>query len=104
MGYRIEDDCVGCDYCRDCGRKHIKVHFCDKCETYADEWNPLYYSEEYGEVCWDCYKEQFLSKCCDDMDETQCANCGAEAEIMYLCEGEWVCESCLQDLAEKVED
>lgn len=104
MGYRIEDDCVGCDYCRDCGRKHIEVRFCDKCGDYSDEWNPLYLSEDGEELCLDCLKGRYLSKICDDMDETRCAHCGTDAEEMFLVDGEWICEECLINLTERAVD
>lgn len=103
MGNRIENDCVCCERCVNCGRKAVKMHYCDKCDEYADEWNPLYVAEDGSELCWDCYKEQFTEKICDDCDDTKCAHCGAEAEEMYLTDGEWVCEDCLRSLAEKVD-
>lgn len=100
MGYRVEDDCVGCDHCIDCGRKHIKIHYCDVCD---DDVNELFYDLNGREVCWDCFKEQFMSKICDDMDEDRCAQCGTDAEELFQIDGEWVCNECLEELAEKVD-
>lgn len=101
MGYRVEDDCVGCDYCRDCGRKHIKIHYCDVCD---DNVNELFYDLNGREVCWDCFKEQFEQRVCEDDDITECSNCGNTEDILYRVEGEWICEACMMDLAEKVEE
>lgn len=72
-------------------------------KTDASEDNPLYVYEN-KELCWDCYKEQFTQKICDDCDDTLCAECGDEVEILYLYEGEWVCEDCLRNMAERVKE
>ena len=103
MGYNIENDCVGCPQgCANCGRdRDYRVYYCDCCEEHASEDNPLYVYEN-KELCWECYKAQYTEKICDDMDDTLCAHCGYEAEIMYLVDGEWVCEDCLRNIAEKV--
>lgn len=98
MGYEMDNDCVGCEHCVNCGRGDFKAYYCDECEEYTDELF-LYESKE---LCWDCYKEKFNSKCCDDMDDTRCANCGSEADELFFYDGEWVCEDCLKELAEKV--
>lgn len=103
MGFRIEDNCVGpCPMgCIHCGRSHEHVYYCDRC----DAENELLYEADNGdEVCWECYKDQYLRKICDDCDTTKCSNCGSEAEEMFNIEGnEWVCESCLKDMAERVD-
>lgn len=99
MGFKVEDDCVGCERCAHCDRDHIEIRYCDKCEEHTDE---LFYDLKGREVCWECYKEQFLSKICDDCDETKCSNCGSEAEEMFRFGSEWYCESCLKDMAERV--
>ena len=102
MGYRVDDDCVGCPQgCVHCGRGEYEVYYCDKCGFTTKD---LYIGPKGKEFCWDCYKEQFISKICDDLDEERCAQCGSEAEEMFQIDGEWVCEECLKDLAEKVED
>ena len=103
MGYTIENRCVGCPQgCVHCGRdKDYRQYYCDNCGTNASEDNPLYvYGDQ--ELCWDCYKDQFTQMLCDDMDDTLCAHCGAEAETLYLYAGEWCCEDCLMDMAERV--
>ena len=102
MGHRIENNCVGCEHCVNCGQREESVYYCDECGDYEDMWNPLYRTEDGRELCWDCYKSQYTEKICDDMDETKCAHCGKEAEYMYLVDGEWVCEECLESMAEKV--
>lgn len=103
MGFRIEDNCVGpCPMgCIHCGRSHEHVYYCDRCDT---ENEPLYETEDGEELCLDCYKEQYMSKICDDMDETLCAHCGSDAEEMFLVDGEWVCEECLINMAERVKE
>lgn len=104
MGHRIENNCVGCEYCINCGQRHESVFFCDECDEYADEWNPLYVAENGEEVCWDCYKNQYTEKICDDMDEQKCSECGSDAEYLYEVEPNvWLCESCLREQAERVD-
>lgn len=102
MGFRIEDNCVGpCPMgCIHCGRSHEHNYFCDEC---GDEYLEELFEYDGKELCWECYKKEFLSKICDDMDETKCAHCGNEAEYMYLVDGEWVCEDCLKGMAERVQ-
>lgn len=101
MGYEWDNDCVGCDYCINCGRREdFKVYFCDKCEECTDE---LYVGCNGEELCEDCYKGQFNSKICDDLDEDHCADCGAEAEELFDYDGEWLCSSCLMERAERVD-
>lgn len=102
MGFRIEDDCVGCDYCINCGKKHIHVHYCDECDTYADEWDALYLLDD-KELCIECVKEHLTSKLCDDMDEELCQRCKNEANILYQYDGEWLCEECLKSVLERVD-
>ena len=103
MGFYHESGCQGCAECIGCGRqfRNYKIRYCDKCE---DEVDKLYYDEYGREICWECYKEQYLSKYCDDMDETHCEKCGSEAEEMFQVDGEWLCESCLESIAEEVEE
>ena len=102
MGFREEEACNDCPDCHGCSRKYkkFKVWYCDKCEKSTDE---LYYGFKNEELCWDCFKEQFLTKICDDLDETKCSNCGNEAEEMFRFGSEWVCAHCLKDMAERVD-
>ena len=102
MGFRIEDNCVGpCPMgCIHCGRSNQHVYYCDRCDT---ENEPLYEADNGDEVCWDCYKAQYIEKICDDMDEERCSVCNSDAEYLYLVGGSWVCESCLKDMAERVD-
>ena len=104
MGFRIEDNCVGpCPMgCIHCGRSREHNYFCDECdEEYLEEL----FEYDGKELCGECYKSKFNQKICDDMDDTLCAECGKEAEVLYQIEGnEWVCESCLMDMAEKIHD
>lgn len=101
MGFRIEDNCVGCPMgCINCGRRHQHVYYCDRCNT---ENEPLYEADNGDEVCWDCYKEQYTEKICDDMDEEHCNLCNSDAEYLYEVEPNvWLCESCLREQAERV--
>lgn len=100
MGFRIEDNCVGCPMgCINCGRRHQHVYYCDHCEDYTDEL----YEYEGQELCWDCYKESLIEKMCDDMDDEVCAECHKEADFLYQLNGDWYCSECLEHLAEKVE-
>lgn len=103
MAYEIENNCVGCERCAHCGRDRQEVHYCDKCGDYADGFNPLYVGENGEELCWDCYKEQFNEKMCDDMDDERCHECHNEADFLYQKDGYWYCSECLEKLAEKVD-
>jgi len=47
----IENDCVSCEYCINCGRKHSEVHYCDICnEVIVDECVGDYDFD----CCWEC--------------------------------------------------
>jgi hypothetical protein len=46
---RIENDCVGCDYCVNCGRKEVEHFYCDKC---GDEGS--LYEYDGDELCESC--------------------------------------------------
>ena len=103
MGFRIEDNCVGpCPMgCIHCEKSHEHNYFCDEC---GDEYLEELFEYDGKELCWECYKDQYLRKICDDCDTTKCSNCGSEAEEMFNIEGnEWVCESCLKYMAETVD-
>lgn len=104
MGFRIENNCVGpCPMgCINCGRRHEHVYYCDVCDDYADEDNPLY-EYENKELCWECYKAMFTEKICDECDDSRCSECGQESEYLYEVEKNvWVCEECLKNMAERV--
>lgn len=103
MGYEIENDCVGCETCANCGRdRDYRVYYCDCCEEHASEDNPLYVYEN-KELCWECYKAQYTEKICDDMDDSTCSECNRESDYLYEVEHNlWVCEDCLKEMAERV--
>ena len=100
MGHVIEDNCVGCEICRHCGRDRQEAWFCDDCGDYTDE---LYVGEHGDELCWECYKGQYISKICDDCDDSTCDLCGREAEEMFQVSGDWFCTECLIEMAERVD-
>lgn len=51
---KIENDCVGCDVCYNCGRKEVEYVYCDKCgESIGDD----FYEHDGGEYCYDCWLE-----------------------------------------------
>ena len=54
MATVYEDDCVGCDYCINCGKKHAKYYICDECKEYVDDL----YEYDGEELCIDCVKER----------------------------------------------
>lgn len=104
MGYTRENDCVGCPQgCVHCGRgRDYKAYFCDGCGEYFRSMSAdVAYEHDKGIYCEECYKKLFTSKICDDMDESKCARCEYEAEELYHVDGEWICEQCLLDGADK---
>ena len=57
MALRIENHCNHCDIpCRNCGLKHVKVYYCDRCDPNKEyELNAEDIYEDDGEdVCLDC--------------------------------------------------
>ena len=103
MGYEIENECVGCETCANCGRdRDYRVYYCDNCGDNASEDNPLYVFEGQ-ELCWECYKSKFNEKLCDDCDDSTCSECNRESDYLYEVEHNlWVCEDCLKEMAERL--
>lgn len=100
MAYEWDNDCVGCDYCINCGRGTHKVWYCDKCGFCE---GTLYKGENGEDLCWECYCGQFESRILEAGDDTLCANCGRDNEELFLVDGEWICEDCLRDMAETID-
>ena len=51
----VEDNCVGCDWCADCGRKHQEVIYCDKCGDQVWECDVI--TEDGEDYCLDCWEQ-----------------------------------------------
>lgn len=104
MGYRVENDCVGCERCIHCSRgKDYKQYFCDECKADENKDLPMF---RYGnkDLCFDCYVKQFHEKVLDECDDQVCCDCHNEVEYLYEAEkGEWVCIECLEARAERVD-
>ena len=106
MGSYTECACNGCPECIGCGRRHqyYTIWECDKC---GDEWSDgkeMFVGLNNEELCWECYKGQFETMYLEFGDETICAHCGADDEVLFLVDGEWICEDCLYKMAERVVD
>lgn len=82
------NECVGCDYCMDCGKRHTKITRCDEC---GDECYPVYIHDgkELCEVCAEevvnrLWKELTFTDKMNGLgwetDEFSCRE-GAEAEL-----------------------
>ena len=96
MGYEIENECVGCETCANCGRdRDYRVYFCDSCGETADEYTPLY-DWDGKELCFECVTESLNAKELDDMDDSLCEY-GHETDVLYEFEGKWLCSDCLRD-------
>lgn len=54
---KIENDCVGCPYCIDCGAKHTPHYYCDKCRSEVEQGELRRYYDE--ELCEECLLEEF---------------------------------------------
>lgn len=50
----ITDECVGCDFCADCGARHTERFYCDRC---GDETRLYIFGDE--EICRDCLLDEF---------------------------------------------
>lgn len=52
---RIENDCVGCPACVECGRRHTAHYYCDSCDQ---EFDPdELYDMDGTMMCEDCVLE-----------------------------------------------
>lgn len=51
----IENNCVGCEYCINCGRKHEEVHKCETCGCYLEDTDNHYSEDGINEYCDDCW-------------------------------------------------
>jgi hypothetical protein len=47
---KYENNCIGCDYCMQCGADHTPIYICDEC---GDEVNTLY-KLEGQQLCSSC--------------------------------------------------
>ncbi len=61
---KIENHCNCCDLpCIDCGRKHVEVYYCDKCDPKCEEPLEEVYESEGEELCEACllkkYRKEF---------------------------------------------
>ena len=95
MGFRIENNCVGCPtYCVHCSRgRDYRQYFCDRC---GDNAADALYEFEGEELCFECVKGSLTEIACDDMDSERCADCEDEVDTLYRFEGELLCEECLK--------
>jgi hypothetical protein len=48
-----ENECVGCDYCINCGRDKVPYRVCDECKEYEQ-----LYKYDDKELCIECIKER----------------------------------------------
>lgn len=54
---RIENDCVGCDYCINCGRKSVRYLYCDQCG--CNEQNLYRFNDK--DYCYDCLIKELIT-------------------------------------------
>lgn len=97
---RIENECVGCEHCINCGRRHIEVICCDTCDMWADDEYHIY-DINGKELCFECAKEALTQMQCDDCDSERCADCRNEAETLYQLDGDWLCSECIYKILER---
>ena len=48
-----ENECVGCDYCINCGRDKVPYLVCDECKEPAQ-----LYKYDYKELCIECIEKR----------------------------------------------
>ena len=56
---RIENECVCCDNCVNCGRRQTEVYYCDRCDCEIGNVGFVYNGEE---LCNDCAKNILIDK------------------------------------------
>ena len=52
---KIENHCVGCPTCINCGLKEVEVYYCDKC---GDEIEGDRYESDGDDLCESCLLER----------------------------------------------
>ena len=100
MSQKIENDCCDCETCVSCGRKSIKIIYCDRCGKHGDIDEHIYVVEG-EELCFDCATENLHQMYCDDWDSERCSKCGGESETLYELNGDWFCYCCLHEELEE---
>ena len=53
---KTENDCVGCDYCYNCGLKYSKHYYCDECGEEIDDDELI--ERDGGEYHADCWYDK----------------------------------------------
>lgn len=82
----MEPDDFGPDY---------KVCQCDKCGDYT---RPLYWSEDFKELCKECLAKQYKVA-----DKDECDGCGEYDITCYEFDGECLCPDCIAERTAIVE-
>ena len=60
---RIENDCVGCDYCVHCGRDKVLYIYCDVCNDTDDK----IYNFDGKDYCYQCLVKELISHYSDEI-------------------------------------
>lgn len=60
---RIENQCIGCEYCIDCGAKSVKASYCDRCDNEVED---LYIFDD-KELCLDCLYEVLATEYAEEI-------------------------------------
>lgn len=65
---KVENECVGCEYCINCGRKHVSHYVCDghNCEADTIDGETKLYEDGDRHYCLRClieiYKDDFMDE------------------------------------------
>lgn len=59
MAKRIENHCVGCPTCINCGLKRVEVYYCDECK---EEIDGDVYDDGDQELCESCLLKKYIKE------------------------------------------
>ena len=90
---QVENDCVGCEYCINCGRREVSHWYCDDCGEEAEKL----YNVDGEDLCESCIEQRFEKTFYADLDPDtrRCAECDSDEEDYYKYDGQYICRKCL---------
>lgn len=83
---KVENECVGCEYCINCGRKHVSHYVCDgeNCDADTIDGETKLYEDGDRQYCLRClieiYKDDFMEYMIEEHGEEWANECFAVVE------------------------